>query len=118
VSFLSPFSSMKEEDCSSDEEDADDRLQLVIRGRQFTSQAQSSVSSSRSSTSRTPSASPGRKFDLDLDKSNIGRFVPPPVFQTRVEVSKLTGDGYCQHEWATDWMSRWDIIRNLLHSRS
>jgi hypothetical protein len=115
----------------SDEED-DERLQLVVRGRkpvpQARSQAQASCRSTFSarsgsvSTSTNPGTGTGQKLldldlDIDLAKSDIIRPSVPRalLYHPRVEVSnfKLTAAGGCKLEWETDWASRWENVRNL-----
>jgi len=109
--------------CASDtDEDDDEGLQMVTRGRTFMPRAQGSSYStpfgrSGSSTSCT-TISPGRESsDLTTDKvkSVIDRSLPRALYQTRLEASgpTLTGAGCCQSEWATDWTSRWEIVRTL-----
>ena len=68
-----------------DEEDADDGI--LIRGRKFTPQAKCSSHSTRSG-------------------------LTSPQTQVEAPKSQLTATRY-QSEWATDWLSRWDVIRNL-----
>jgi len=107
--------------------DEDDDEGLVIRGRKPTPQchcraesSDRSIHSARSfssSLSTTPSVSPTPELldlEMDRDKSDIGRYLARALFQTRLDVSKSTKlTGCCQPEWATDWTSRWEIVRNL-----
>lgn len=110
---------LKEEEGTSDTDEDDERL--VIRGRKPTPRFhyRAKYSDHSSSVSTTPSASPTPAvFDLEMDpdKSDIGQCLARALYQTRLEASmstKLTGADCCQPEWATDWTSRWEIVRNL-----
>ena len=87
ASFLSPSSLFLDAASDGDEQDADDGIQLVIRGRKFTSQAKHSSHSTLSGLTS---------------------------IRNQVEASKsqLTAARCCQSEWATDWLSRWEVIGN------
>lgn len=100
-SFLS--SCLEEDGTDAEEEDSDDMLQLVVRGRKLTPNRFFTGSEFNTSIT-TPSVSPGST--LDLDKPSI----PQLLYQPPVEAPK---SGLADPEWAADWMGQWEIVRKL-----
>ena len=97
--------------CVGSDDDEDDMLQLVIRGRKITPQAhdQGLDPGCSAGLSATPSISPGSEYKFDRSA----------LYHIPIEASKLklSGSG-SQLEWTTDWTSRWEIVRNRLQDRN